>query len=189
MRFRVLLLAAGAALTLTPLRAPAQLPLSGVDLSAWVTVVSAASRNKTDDVINLLVSGKPADDFDDDGKSGLTYAASFGNAEMARALIKYHANVDHRDKLGDTPLHWAAERGSVDVMQLLIDGKATVDVQNRQGITPLMLAASKGQVQAVRLLLKHAADPRKQDYTGRDATSWAEGKANVLQALRSASAG
>jgi ankyrin repeat protein len=74
-------------------------------------------------------------------------------------------------------------------VQLLLDAKATVDAQNRQGITPLMMAANKGQLLAVRLLLKRGADPQKQDYTGRDATGWAEGKPNILQALRSVKAG
>jgi Ankyrin repeat len=52
-----------------------------------------------------------------------------------------------------------------------------------------MMAANKGQLLAVRLLLKRGADPQKQDYTGRDATGWAEGKPNILQALRSVKAG
>jgi ankyrin repeat protein len=163
--------------------------LADLDLSLWYDVVMAASRNKTDDVTAMLVAGKTANDVDDKGQSPLGYAASFGNVEMTRVLLKYGAPVDLRDLFGNSPLHWAAQRGSVDVIQLLLDAHSVVDATNKQGITPLMMAASKGQVPAVRLLLKHGADPQKQDYTGRDASGWAEGKPIVLQALRSVKPG
>jgi len=156
-----------------------------LDLSVWYDVVTAASRNDTDQVRAMLVSGKTANDVDDKGQSPLGYAASFGNVEMTRVLLKYGAPVDMRDLFGNSPLHWAAQRGSVEVIQLLLDAKAVVDAPNKQGITPLMFAASKGQVPAVRLLLKHGADPQRQDYTGRDASGWADGKPIVLQALHS----
>ncbi len=167
-------------------RAFAQLPSGGVDFSSWSNVATSAARNHTDDVRAQLIAGKTPDITDDTGQTPLGYAASFGNVEMAQILIKYSAPVDRRDQFGDTPLHWAAQRGSVEIVQLLLDAKATVDAQNKQGVTPLMMAASRGQAAAVRLLLKRGADPRKQDYTGRDALAWAEGKPAVVQALRAA---
>jgi uncharacterized protein len=68
-------------------------------------------------------------------------------------------------------------------MRLLIARKAKVDFQNEQGITPIMVAADHAQPASVRLLIASGADPRKQDYTGRDAFGWAAGKPAVLQAL------
>ena len=190
MRYRAILLSLCGALALAASDARAQsIPLGGFDLSGWYDMATAAGRNKTDDVRAMLIAGKNPDIADTDGQTPLGYAASFGNFEMAKVLLHYNAPVDRRDSLGNTPLHWAAQRGSVDVMQLLINAKAPIDAQNRQGITPLMLAASRGQVGAVRVLIKNGADPRKQDYTGRDATGWAEGKAQVLQALRAGKAG
>jgi uncharacterized protein len=189
-RYRAGLLALCGVLALAAPNAVAQsIPLGGFDLSGWYDMASAAGRNKTDDVRGMLIAGKSPDTTDVEGQTPLGYAASFGNLEMTKVLLHYNAPVDRRDSFGNSPLHWAAQRGSVDVMQLLIDAKASVDAQNRQGITPLMLAASRGQVAAVRSLLKNGADPLKQDYTGRDATGWAEGKAAVLQALRSAKPG
>jgi ankyrin repeat protein len=191
---RALLLGGAAVLALgvlpaTVLPVRAQLPLGGPDLTGWYDVVMAASRNKTEDVRAMLTSGKSADTNDDKGQTPLGYAASFGNVEMAQLLLKFGAKVDRRDQFGNTPLYWAAQRATGDLVQVLLDAKATVDAQNTQGITPLMIAASKGQAQIVRILLKRGADAKKQDYTGRDAAGWGEGKANVLQALRSGGAG
>ncbi|HEY3918558.1 MAG TPA: ankyrin repeat domain-containing protein [Stellaceae bacterium] len=149
----------------------------------------AASRDKTDDVIRMLQARKSSNVTDDQGETPLGYAAQFGDVRMTQALLYYGAQVDTRDQFGNTPLHWAAQRGYIEVMQLLLDAKATVDQQNKQGVTPLMMAAQNSQVPALRLLLKDGADPKKQDFTGRDATGWADGKAGVLQFLRAARSG
>lgn len=189
MKYRVALIIATAILGFGSRVVLAQtMPLGGIDLSGWLTVTQPASQNKTDGVRAMLLAGKSADVSDDKGETPLGYAASFGNAEMTKLLLNANAPVDRPDALGNTPLHWAAQRGSVEVMRLLLDAKASVDVQNKEGITPLMMAARKGQVASVRLLMKQGADAHKQDYTGRDAIGWADGRANVLQALR-ASAG
>lgn len=159
------------------------------DLSGLYTIAGAAARDKTDDVIRGLQDHKDPNVTDDNGETPLCYAAQFGDARMANALIYYGANVNAHDPFGNTALHWAAQRGATDVIQLLVDSKAVVDAQNRQGMTPLMMAAKSGQVLAVRLLLKSGADPKKQDFTGRDATGWAEGKPGVLVVLHAAGAG
>jgi uncharacterized protein len=159
------------------------------DFSTLYTIAGAASRDKTDDVIRMLQNHSEPNVTDDNGETPLCYAAQFGDARMANALIYYGAKVDGRDSFGNTALHWAAQRGATDVIQLLIAAKATVDAQNKQGVTPLMMAAKSNQAPAVRLLLKNGADPRKQDFTGRDAIGWADGKPNVLVVLHAAGAG
>ncbi len=159
------------------------------DISSYYDVAMAAAGNKTDDVIGMLQEGKIPNVTDDSGETPIGYAAQFGNIRMLQALIYYKAKVDARDRLGNTPLHWAAQRGDIAAIELLLGAKAMVDPQNRQGVTPLMMAVSHSRVPAVRLLLKNGADPHKQDFTGRDAIGWADGKLNVLQFLRAAKPG
>ncbi|HLI20395.1 MAG TPA: ankyrin repeat domain-containing protein [Stellaceae bacterium] len=159
------------------------------DLSGLYTVANAASHDKTDDVIRELQNKNDPNTTDDNGETALDYAAQFGDVRMANALIFYGANVNARDSFGNTALHWAAQRGATDVMQLLLDAKTVVDAQNKQGVTPLMMAAKSGQVLAARLLIKNGADPHKQDFTGRDAIGWAEGRPNVLVVLHAAGSG
>jgi ankyrin repeat protein len=156
------------------------------DLSGLYTIAGAASRDKTDDVIRQLQDHKDANVTDDNGETPLCYAAQFGDLRMTQALIFYGATINARDPFGNTALHWAAQRGNPDVIQALLDAKSVVDVQNRQGVTPLMMAAKSNQVLAVRLLLKNGADPKKQDFTGRDTLGWAAGKPAVLTALHTA---
>ena len=152
----------------------------------WYTVAIAASHNATDQVQALLTRpGIDPDVIDSTGgRTALDYAASFNNLAMAKLLLDHGAHVDARDPAGNTALHWAAERGNFDMMRLLIANKGDVNAANRQGITPMMSAASHGQAAAVRLLLASGADPKKQDYTGRDTVGWAAGQPAVLQALK-----
>jgi len=153
---------------------------------SWYSLAIAASHNSNDRVLELLRRGDQDPDAIDSysGRTALDFAASFNNVAMATMLVDRGAHVDMRDPVGNTALYWAAERGSLDVMRYLLDNNAAVDVQNKRGETPLMAAAGDKQPGAVRLLIAHGADPRKQDYTGRDAFGWAAGHPAVMQALQ-----
>jgi uncharacterized protein len=151
----------------------------------WYSVADAASHNDTMQVAALLKAGDRDPDAREStsGRTGLDYAVTFDNLAMAKLLLDNSAHIDAPDKLGNTALHYAAQRGAIDFIHFLIANKATVDASNRQGMTPLMTAAEQGQAAAARLLLASGANPRKQDFTGRDAIGWAEGKPTVQQVL------
>ncbi|MGO8915007.1 MAG: ankyrin repeat domain-containing protein [Stellaceae bacterium] len=185
---RALLGALGAALglTLLPGRGWAQMQKLFTD---WYTLANAAAENKTDDVANFLRQGQNPNFLDHEGRAPLDYAANFGNTEMIKLMLDAGARIDYRDKLGATALHWAAQGGSAEAITLLVQAKASVDAINRQGITPLMLAAGANKGEAVKALLKAGADPKKQDFTGRDAMGYAAGRPNALRALQTAQSG
>ncbi len=153
----------------------------------WSTVALAAQHNETGQVQALLLKGGADPDAIESisNRTALDWAASYNNVLMAQILLAHDAHVDARDPSGNTALYWAAERGNLAVMRFLIAHKAQVDATNRAGTTPLMAAADNTQPEAVRLLLDHGADPKKQDFTGRDAAGWAAGKPSVLQVLAS----
>ncbi len=155
---------------------------------SMTSVAMAASRNETAEVQALLVDKLNDPDIIDgwSGRTALDFAASFNNLAMAQLLLDHGAHVDWRDTMGDSALHYAAERGNLDFIRFLIERGATVDFANKQGITPIMVAAEHTQPAAVRLLLKSGANPKKQDFTGRDAYGWAAGKPAVVQALNTA---
>jgi len=159
------------------------LALAVGDYSSWYTVVSAAQQNKTGDVQALLTDHRDPDDTDEHGRPALIWAVNFDNLAMARMLLDHGAHVDLRDGFGNTALHWAAQRGNIAMMKLLIADKATIDLQNRQGETPLIQAVSNNKIEAARVLLANGADPKRQDYTGRDALGWAAGRPALLQLL------
>jgi uncharacterized protein len=153
--------------------------------SQYYTIVSAAAANNVADVKVFITRGVNTDSTDSGGRTALSYAAQLGNPEIAEMLLDARASPDLRDKLGGTALHWAAEGGKLDVVKVLLARHASVDMANRQGITPLMLAVSHNSLPVVKALLAGGADPRKADYTGRDAFGYAAGKPAILQALQS----
>ncbi len=104
-------------------------------------------------------------------------------------LSAHNAHVDARDKSGNTALVYAPPKlgGNLDILRLLLDAKADPNAANREGVTPLMLSRpTRSQPAAVRALLARGADPKKQDFTGRDAFGWAADKPTVLQVLNAA---
>jgi uncharacterized protein len=151
-------------------------------------IVAAADANDVDRVRQFLAAHDDINYTDNQGRSALIHVAMSGNAEIARLLVQGGVRLDLADKTGNAPLHYAADAGHADIVQLLLDAKVPVDQPNREGVTPLMMAAGHGRAAVVKLLLAHGADPRKTDYTGRDALSWAQdGRQNqIVQLLRQA---
>ncbi len=171
-------------------QAPKTFPIVGNPSSSQgsLPLVTAAAANDAAEVSGLLDARVSPDETEVYGRTALIYAAMNDNADMAQALVGHGAKVDLHDNLGKTALHWAAERGSMNVLRVLLQANAQVDVQTREGLTPLMLAARNGRTDAVRRLLQYHADPRKNDYTGRDALSWAANRVTIVDALKSADA-
>lgn len=152
--------------------------------SEWYTIVSAAAANKLNDVETFIAKRVNANTADPQGRTALSYAAELGNVQMVKELLDARAAPDQRDKLGNVPLHWAANNGRVDAIKVLLAANATVDAPDRQGITPLMSAIAHNQVNAVKALLAGGADPKKQDFTGRDAFGWAAGQSTIVRLLQ-----
>ena len=173
--------------------APSGFPLIGgatgvPDTSDTLPLVTAAASNDIAAVSEMLDERANPDQVESYGRTALIYAAMNNNADIAQTLVSRGAKLDVRDNLGKTALHWAAERGSIAVMRLLLQAKASVDIQTRQGQTPLMLAANNGQTEAVRLLLRYHANPSINDYSGRDAISWAGDRVAIVEELKTAEA-
>jgi uncharacterized protein len=157
-----------------------------IDFPDWYTLAGAAAANKTEDVQEMVRRGDNPNFTDSAGRTPLGYAAALGNAAMVKLLLDSRARVDYRDGFGRIALHWAAEAGQAESIRLLLQAKSPVDATARQGITPLMVAAGANKAEAVKLLLAAGADPKKQDFTGRDALGWAAGKPAALRMLQAA---
>jgi len=139
----------------------------------WDNVARAAHQNDAALVRSLVAGDGNPNQTDEDGRTGLHYAAISGNLQIIAILIKASAKLDIKDKLGNTPLHMAADNNQVEAAKLLLDVGAPVDAENKNGMTPLMTAASRGNVDIVQALLNKGASVTKTDFTGRDAAGWA----------------
>jgi len=154
----------------------------------YENVARAAKQNDAPTVRSLIANGGYPDQTDDEGRTGMHYAAINGNLQIIAILVKGGAKLDPKEKLGNTPLHLAADRSQVEAAKLLLDAGATVDAENKDGMTPLMIAASHGNIEIVQALLAKGASITKTDYTGRDAAGWASEshRPAVLQAIKRA---
>jgi uncharacterized protein len=86
----------------------------------------------------------------------LMFAASAGNVNMIRFLVKRGAKVNHGAKEGrQTALLSAIYSGKPDAVQALVDLKADVNAKTKDGDTPLK-AAMKGDQDDVVKILKAA---------------------------------
>src|ERR1051325_5130472 len=91
--------------------------------------------------------------------SPLADAASRGDRDAVRTLLKQGADVGAARGDGMTALHFAAERSDVEMTEMLLYAGANVAAVPRIGqYTPLHLAAQAGSAPVVRALLKGGAD-------------------------------
>ena len=101
-----------------------------------------------------------ANQYSDDGFTGLGFAAFFGHEEVARTLLSAGANASlaARNALGVSPLHSACSSRSVGVVKLLLEHGADPNAVEGNGMTPLHTAAGGGSREIVGMLLSAGAD-------------------------------
>lgn len=109
--------------------------------------IYAAATSGDLTAVQKMIGATPKllDAVDNDGRTALLYACSWGHLEMVKWLLEKGAQINMRDKDGRIPLHWAAGMGHKDVVELLLANKADLTVKDKDGRTPRELAAAKGQ--------------------------------------------
>ena len=187
MRRTTLLLALAAALPSMVGAAPARADLNLFG-DYYSNIPRAVEQGDAATVQRLLADNVNPQQLDEKNRTGLIVAALTGNMQIFAILMKAGARLDIPDPLGNTPLHYAADRNRAEMVKLMLALHAPVDAENKGGITPLMMAASHGNVEVVEMLLAAGANPKKNDYTGRDALGWARDsrKPNVINAIEHA---
>ena len=119
-------------------------------------------------VSNLLHShGAVVDVKDDDGRTPLRVASTYGQVDIMRWLLDHGADASSRSTYHFTPLSNAAHAMELEAVRVLLEHNADVNSQDSDGATPLYEACerlgdseSNGKVvDIVRQLLEHGADP------------------------------
>jgi ankyrin repeat protein len=89
----------------------------------------------------------------------LVDAASRGDADTVRALLRDGADVSEAQGDGMTALHWAADTGNADIADMLIFAGSNLEAGTRIGnYTPLHIASRRGHADVVSALIAAGAD-------------------------------
>jgi uncharacterized protein len=127
-------------------------------------LAEAAQRGDQTAVRALLQQKVDVNAAQGDGMTALHWAASNGDAEMARLLIAAKPDLEATTRLGAmTPLYVAATNGSAPVVDILLQAGAKVNTASGTGATALMAAATSGSVKAVEALIAKGADVNAKD--------------------------
>ncbi|MEU9585665.1 ankyrin repeat domain-containing protein [Streptomyces werraensis] len=87
-------------------------------------IFDLARRGRTEELVNYVDAGVPADLTNDRGDSLVMLAAYHGHAETVRALLARGADADRVNDRGQTPLAGAVFKGETDVVKALLEGGA-----------------------------------------------------------------
>jgi ankyrin repeat protein len=123
----------------------------------------AIEEGQTEKALTLIAEGKCLKDVTYDGDTPLHYAAHYGNAEVAKALIDAGVDLEPTTRTYRfKPLYYAASRGHVAVSRLLVEKGANVESENARGGSALLLASLNGHTAVAQLLIEHGADMNRQ---------------------------
>ncbi|RMZ90365.1 hypothetical protein DV736_g2390, partial [Chaetothyriales sp. CBS 134916] len=143
------------------------------DGSGWTSLMMAASLKEDAglETVGFLLA-KEADPklATTTGATALHFAASKGNVEVCRTLLKHGASARAKDRRAQLALHRAAAAGSVPIVRLLLDeGKSPINGSDTDGLTALHHAVSEGHGDVAVELLKRGAESDRKEVDGRTA--------------------
>lgn len=148
----------------------------------------AVADEDVDEVLALLNAGERPDGVEEDarGITPLFIAVGRGNAEIARALIDFGADVNFTAEIGRTPLMQIDDDATPELVRLLLSYKARVNVSDEDGDTPLILAAGEVEDEVLKLLIEAGADvnaSNKKGITALMRAAWDEDVEHVRMLL------
>jgi Ankyrin repeats (3 copies)/Ankyrin repeats (many copies) len=141
----------------------------------WHPVTTAIHENNMEALQILVAHGVGVDEPDEAGTTTLMIAASNGNAELVKVLLKAGANVNYRiDR--DTPqrgrgaLTSAIYSGDGAIVEILLNAGAATNQADSHGWLPVHYAAYYANIDGLRALKGHNANLDANTTAGRGET-------------------
>ena len=127
---------------------------------------SAEKEGDVTEMKSTLPRGFSVDSRNTTGRTPLMNAASKGNVQAVKSMIKRGADPSLTDCKGWNMLHFAAEGGDTDIISLIHTHLPNIESKTNEGETPLMVAASSRNLHAVKWFLEKGATVACEDKTG-----------------------
>jgi hypothetical protein len=113
-------------------------------------ILSAANRDDTGQVVDLLKRGMDVNTADQSGNTLLMIAARNNNVSLLDFLLRNRANILKKNEYGDSALMLASLRGNREAVRMLLDALAPAD---SAGWNSIHYAAYSGKVDILRMLV------------------------------------
>ena len=101
------------------------------------SILEAVFMGSLSTVEKHIKAGTDLNQKDDYGSTPLAIAATFGKADIAKALINGGADLEMKGADGSTALHTAAFFGRTEIVKSLLGKEVNIDVRNNYGSTAL----------------------------------------------------
>uniref|UniRef100_A0A1B6JLS5 Uncharacterized protein n=2 Tax=Homalodisca TaxID=139475 RepID=A0A1B6JLS5_9HEMI len=132
-------------------------PATPTDAMSWFMVCGRGDILK-EDLEEMLAQDKDIDETDDEGLSGMMWAAFYGQIHTVQIFLECGVEVDRQGIWGETALMLAATEGHLEIVRMLIQAGANVNHEDHAHATPLMCAVYNDHPHTVHELLVNGAD-------------------------------
>jgi hypothetical protein len=141
-----------------------------------IPILYRASSHNFENIVRLLLE-RGANPNIEYPFSHMTPIFATANPNIIDILIRYGADVDHKDIYGDTALSVSVSesRNVIPLIKKLVASGADVNTTDNYGQTPLMKAAGRDK-SVIELLLRLGADPDITDNHGKKASDYASSR-------------
>ncbi|GFO31055.1 ankyrin repeat domain-containing protein [Plakobranchus ocellatus] len=139
------------------LRAKCKDPRFPLDINKCA--IAVAARGRADVLTKVLTLGPKMSYGDGEGRRAIHHAASNGNVECARLLLKAGAISNCADLQGKTPLHLACLMGHTDIVHLLVRQCAHINsCRTQTGENAVHVTAAAGHLSVMEVLMDNGGD-------------------------------
>ena len=118
-------------------------------------LINEENKLKANDIKKLLMQNRSKIDYnivDNNNRTLLMFAASFGDKEIINEIVKYGNGIDKTDNNGQTALHWAVQYNKYDSVEELIRLKANPNIKDDYSRLPIDIAENEGYEEIYQFL-------------------------------------
>ena len=118
-------------------------------------LINEENKLNANDIKKLLMQNRSKIDYnivDNNNRTLLMFAASFGDKEIINEIVKYGNGIDKTDNNGQTALHWAVQYNKYDSVEELIRLNANPNIKDDYSRLPIDIAENEGYEEIYQFL-------------------------------------